>query len=563
MALRSWRLRAGLVALVATLMGALVAAPALAVDPPDTTATATVTGPATVTAAQGRTTNFDLSMTGGGTLPCDLTPGDAWAAVDSRFGVSQGQVTQDQLAQVDFAPDASCNTTWDGAPAPAIIHATFSPPCDAPVGTYANVPIVGTVSGPPMQPIVTPSITFVVQDANCAPVAGNDAYTTDQGTTLTVDAPGVLANDTDADADELAAIQQSSASNGTAVMDGSGSFTYTPDAGFVGTDSFTYWATDGLAHSDLATVTITVNPVDQPPVAQDDSFATGQDTPLMVAAPGVLANDSDPDGDALTAVLATGPADGSVTLGPDGSFLYIPVSGFSGTDGFTYRANDGTLDSSLATVTITVNAVNHPPVAVDGSVTTNEDTAAPVSLSASDPDGDPLTYAVLTGPSHGTLSGTAPDLTYTPAPNYNGPDAFTFTANDGSMDSNVATVSITVVAVPDYKVSVFVPPIANKPYVNLAVAGRTLPFVFRVTDDSGKRVTTLTGADVSVDASFGVCGTGPTVPVRLYGGSGLVLLPGGWYLDSFKTQTSWAGQCATITVSTSNGGSRSANFRFT
>ena len=252
-----------------------------------------------------------------------------------------------------------------------------------------------------------------------------------------------------------------------------------------------------------------------------------------------------------------------MSLSPDGSFLYIPVSGFSGTDSFTYRANDGTADSNVATVTITVNAVNHPPVAVDGSVTTNEDTATPVTLSASDPDGDALTYSVLTGPSHGTLSGTAPDLTYTPAANYNGPDAFTFTANDGTVDSNVATVSITVVAVPDYTVSPFVPPIANKPYVNLAVAGRTLPFIFRVTDGNGKRVTNLTGADVSVVASFGACGTGATFPVRLYGGSGLVLLPGGWYLDSFKTQTSWAGQCATITVSTPNGGSRSANFRFT
>ena len=563
MALRSLKQRVGLAALVATIIGLALGAPAWAVDPPDTTASATVTGPATVTAAQGRTTNVVLSMTGGGTLPCDLPPGGAWAAVASRFGISQGQVTQDDLSQVDFAPDAACNTTWDGAPAPATIFATFSPPCDAPVGTYANVPIVGTVSGPPMQPIVTPTITFVVTDANCAPVAGDDSYTTNQDTPLTVDAPGVLANDTDADADPLAAIQQSPASNGTAVMDGSGSFTYTPDAGFSGTDSFTYWATDGLAHSDPATVTITVNPVNQPPVAADDSSTTNEDTPLTVAAPGVLANDADPDGDPLTAVLATGPANGSLTLNADGSFAYIPMGGFSGTDSFTYRANDGTADSNLATVTITVNAVNHVPVAVDGSVTTNEDTAAPVTLSASDPDGDPLTYSVLTGPSHGTLSGTAPDLTYTPAANYNGTDAFTFSANDGTVDSNVATVSITVVAVPDYKVSPFVPPIANQPFVNLAVAGRTLPFIFRVTDGNGKRVTTLTGTDVSVVASFGACGTGATVPVRLYGGSGLVLLPGGWYLDSFKTQTSWAGQCATITVSTPHGGSRSANFRFT
>src|SRR5207244_837824 len=126
---------------------------------------------------------------------------------------------------------------------------------------------------------------------------------------------------------------------------------------------------------------------------------------------------------------------------------------FNGPDSFTYRANDGSLDSNIATVSITVTAVNDAPVASDQTVATNEDTAKAITLGATDVEGSPLTYAIVTGPAHGTLSGTAPAVTYTPAANYNGADSFTFKANDGSLDSNVATVSITVTAVNDAPVA--------------------------------------------------------------------------------------------------------------
>src|SRR5207302_10305590 len=125
----------------------------------------------------------------------------------------------------------------------------------------------------------------------------------------------------------------------------------------------------------------------------------------------------------------------------------------NGTDSFTYKANDGTADSNVVTVTITVTAVNDAPVASDQAVTTDEDTAKAITLSATDVEGSPLTYAIVTAPAHATLSGTAPTLTYTPAANYNGPDSFTFKANDGSLDSNVATVTLTIVAVNDAPVA--------------------------------------------------------------------------------------------------------------
>src|SRR5439155_27230305 len=122
-------------------------------------------------------------------------------------------------------------------------------------------------------------------------------------------------------------------------------------------------------------------------------------------------------------------------------------------DSFTFKANDGSLDTNVATVTIAVAAVNDAPAATDQTVATEEVTVKAITLSAIDIDGSALTYAIVSGPAHGTLSGTPPALIYTPAANYNGPDGFTFKANDGSLDSNTATVTITVTAVNDAPVA--------------------------------------------------------------------------------------------------------------
>src|SRR5204863_13002 len=152
---------------------------------------------------------------------------------------------------------------------------------------------------------------------------------------------------------------------------------------------------------------------------------------------------SDVDNDTLIYRVVTRPAHGTLS-GSGANLTYTPSSLSYGPDSFTFKANDGTVDSNTATVNITVNHVNHAPVANAQSVTTNEDVAAPITLTASDIDNDTLIYSVVTGPAHGTLSGTAPNLTYTPASLSYGPDSFTFKANDGTVDSNVATLSITV-----------------------------------------------------------------------------------------------------------------------
>src|SRR5207245_2588832 len=123
---------------------------------------------------------------------------------------------------------------------------------------------------------------------------------------------------------------------------------------FFGVDSFTYKVSDGELESNAATVTLNVTPVDDPPVAANDAYATAEDQPLTVSAPGVLANDTDIDGGPLSAVVVTSPAHGALTLNANGSFTYTPAANYNGTDTFTYKANDGFTFSNVATVTITI-----------------------------------------------------------------------------------------------------------------------------------------------------------------------------------------------------------------
>src|SRR5437899_777212 len=151
---------------------------------------------------------------------------------------------------------------------------------------------------------VTNCATLTVTSGNDAPVAVADSYSTAEDTTLTVSGLGVLANDSDVDGDTLSAVLVSNPTHGTLTLNSDGSLVYMPALNFNGTDSFTYKASDGQAQSGTTTVTITVTPVNDAPVAaNDDSYTTPEDTQLTVSAPGVLANDSDVDGDTLSAIL--------------------------------------------------------------------------------------------------------------------------------------------------------------------------------------------------------------------------------------------------------------------
>ena len=228
------------------------------------------------------------------------------------------------------------------------------------------------------------TVTIAVTGVNDAPVAVNDAATTEEDTAVS---GNVLGNDTDADAGTtLTAALGASPANGTVALAADGSFTYTPNADFNGTDSFTYTASDGAAASNVATVTITVDAVNDAPVAVNDAAATDEDTAVSG---NVLGNDTDVDaGTTLTAALGASPANGTVALAADGSFTYTPNADFNGTDSFTYTASDGAAASNVATVTITVTGVNDAPVAVNDAATTDEDTAVSGNVLGNDTDVD-------------------------------------------------------------------------------------------------------------------------------------------------------------------------------
>src|SRR5262249_53289120 len=187
-----------------------------------------------------------------------------------------------------------------------------------------------------------------------------------------------------------------------------------------GADSFSYKASDGATDSNIATVSINVAAVNDAPVAQNDTAATNEDTPVTG---NVLANENRKSGNDGRRVLVSGPTRGSLTLNADGSFTYTPSANYNGTDSFTYKANDGTADSNVATVNIKVAPVNDVPVAQNDAAATNEDTPVTGNVLAndSDVDGDTLSAVLVSGPAHGSLTLNADgSFAYTPSANYNG-----------------------------------------------------------------------------------------------------------------------------------------------
>src|SRR5215813_11138564 len=325
--------------------------------------------------------------------------------------------------------------------------------------------------------------TAAVSVVNVGPTANNVSATTNEDTAVNIPLTA-----TDIDSVSLTFTIVSGPSHGTLNASGgtmsctnsncSASVTYTPAPNYNGSDSFTFNASDGVSTSNTATVSITVNPVNDPPLANNVAVTTDEETPVVITL-----RASDIDSTNLTFTVVSGPSHGVVTptTGPMAcasngsctvSVTYTPAANFNSLDSFSFRANDGELSSNIATASITVNNVNDAPAANDINLSTNEDNALVITLGGSDVDSTNLTLTVVTGPSHGSLgpvsspscltipnsegvagSSCTATAIYTPAANYNGPDAFTFRTNDGALDSNIATASITVQPVNDAPVA--------------------------------------------------------------------------------------------------------------
>jgi hypothetical protein len=183
-----------------------------------------------------------------------------------------------------------------------------------------------------------------------------------------------------------------------------------------------------------------IPPSNHAPLANDLTVDTNEDQSLSITL-----SASDEDGDALSYAIVTSPTFGSLTgTAPD--LVYVPLQDYHGSDSFSFQANDGEVDSNTASVSISVISVNDAPVAFSQAVTTEQDVALNVTLTASDVDDDSLAFSVIDAPDHGVLSGSGAFLTYNPTPGYYGPDSFSFRAHDGQAESNVATIDITVTA---------------------------------------------------------------------------------------------------------------------
>jgi len=294
------------------------------------------------------------------------------------------------------------------------------------------------------------SATFTVGPENDLPVANDDSDTTPEDTPVTTN---VAANDTDVDGTVVASTVAigRGPSNGSVVNNGDGTVTYTPNADFNGSDTYTYTLRDNNgAPSNVATVTIAVGSVNDPPIANDDTVLTDKDTSIPIK---VTLNDSDLDGtiDRATIVIADAPASGTVQITGDGTITYSPNPVFSGIDQFTYTVKDNEgATSNVAMVIVTVAGVNAPPIAEDDVATTKS--GVPVSIAVlsndSDPDGSlvPETVTTLSEPESGTATvnwdGT---ITYTSVEGFVGPDQFTYRVEDvHDAISNEATVNVVV-----------------------------------------------------------------------------------------------------------------------
>ncbi|HEU4733172.1 MAG TPA: Ig-like domain-containing protein [Kofleriaceae bacterium] len=334
--------------------------------------------------------------------------------------------------------------------------------------------------------------TLQIEVNERAPQALADSFTgsEDQGSTLFLSA-------TDPDFDPVTYTIEQLPQHGT--LSGTApNLQYTPEPDFHGTDSFTYSVSDGVFSSNTANVSLTVLPVNDPPVATGQAVSTSEDVPLMITLAG-----SDIDGDSLSFVVQQ-PAHGTLSAGSGAVHTYTPAPNFHGSDSFTFVVQDSlSVSSTPVTVTIDVASVEDPPVA--GSFTRNlsEDASVSFSLQGSDADGDPIEYALGTLPAHGTLTGTPPDLTYTPNPDFNGQDAFTYTVSSGGVTSPAGTVTLQVGPVND-------PPVASGSTVTTA-EDTAVTFTLQASDVDNANLT-YTITTIPSDGSV----TGGTAAARTY-----------------------------------------------
>jgi len=286
------------------------------------------------------------------------------------------------------------------------------------------------------------NLTVDVQADNDAPVATNDSANTNEDNDVIID---VLANDSDVDGDALS-VTAVSASAGAASVNSNGDVLYTPPADFNGPVTLNYTVSDGNGGTDSASVSVTVNAVNDAPIANPDSGTVNEDSSVIID---VLTNDTDVDGDALSITNATSP-NGSVTFSGN-NITFTPTADFNGATTVTYTVSDGAGGTASGTVTINVTNVNDAPVASDDTASTNEDTAVVINVLANDTDidNDALSVSNVSATNGGAIVNGDGNVVFTPAADYNGSATVAYTVTDGNGGSDNASVSVAIAAVND------------------------------------------------------------------------------------------------------------------
>lgn len=289
------------------------------------------------------------------------------------------------------------------------------------------------------------SITITPVDDEPSTMDANATTDEDNAVDITFDV-------TEVDGQDVTFSVTNNPSNGSVAISGSVA-TYTPNQDWNGTDQFNFQVEDASAKRILntATATIIVNPVNDAPTVEnvtaqmDENKVDGRYQPVTITLAG-----ADVDGDNLSYAIIDNPSNGTVQADGTATVIYTPNQDYNGEDTFTYKANDGTVDSDKnATVTVTINAIDDVPVVSNVNESTDEDTALTITLPETDVDNQSLTYTIISNVSNGSAVIAGNQVTYTPSANYNGTDTFTFKANDGTNDSNIATATFTINPVND------------------------------------------------------------------------------------------------------------------
>jgi len=281
------------------------------------------------------------------------------------------------------------------------------------------------------------TIFVIVDPQTNRVVAEDDNAATQEDQQTTVD---VLANDQKSNPSATLSILTASAQQGSVLIAPDKRLTYRPPANFHGPDVVTYIVGDGSLGADMATVTMTVNPVNDAPAAQPDTATTAEEQPLVLTP---LQNDSDIDGDGLTITSVEQSKLGSAVIEEGKRIRYTPALNRTGADRLVYRISDSQGGTATSLIDIEISPVNDPPVAADDRALMDEDTTivVPVLANDGDVDGDALTIASFGQAQHGFVSMGEGGLGYHPLPDYNGQDTFTYTISDGIL---TASASVTV-----------------------------------------------------------------------------------------------------------------------